>query len=99
MSSKIKAFLLGEPSGWPTAVVMFSGALTFLGMYVYFGVLGDSSTRYELFLAGAFALSGTAESLPKKRRRMAAVLRITAILIPLIMITILIIAPEMINPR
>jgi len=99
MSSKIKAFLLGEPSGWPAAVVMFSGALVFFGMYVYFGVFGDSSTIAELFLAGAFALSGTAESLPKERRRMAGVLRITAMLIPLIMIAILIIAPEMINPR
>lgn len=68
-------------------------------MYVYFGVFGDSSTIHELFLAAAFALSGTAESLPKERRRTAGVLRVTAILIPLIMIAILAIAPEIINPR
>jgi len=78
---------------------MFSGALAFLGIYVYFGLLGGSSTRSELFLAGAFALSGTAESLSKEKRRMAGVLRITAILIPLIMITVLVIASELIIPR
>jgi len=99
MSSKIKAFLLSEPSGWPNAVIMFSGALIFVGIYIYFGVLGDSSTIHELFLAGAFALSGIAESLPKEKRRMAGFLRTTAILIPLIMIMILIIAPEMIISR
>ena len=99
MPSKIKEIVLSEPSGWPTTAVMFSGALIFLGMYVYFGVFGDSPTVYELFLAGAFALSGTAESLPKARRRTAGVLRVTAILILLIMITILAIAPEIINPR
>jgi hypothetical protein len=99
MSSTIKAFLVSEPSGRPAAVVLFSGALIFLGMYVYFGILGDSPTIFELFLAGAFALSGTAESLPKQNRRVAGALRFTAIVIPLIMILILAIAPEIINPR
>ena len=99
MSSKIKAFLLSEPSGWPIAVVMFSAAFIFIGMYIYFGVLGDSSTIHELFLAGAFASSGIAESLPKEKRRMAGFFRITAIFIPLIMITILLIAPEVIISR
>lgn len=91
--------VLSEPSGWLTTAVIFSGALFFVGLYVYFGVFGDSSTIYELFLAGAFALSGTAESLPEERRRTAGVLRVSAILIPLIMIAPLVIAPEIINPR
>lgn len=99
MPSKISDFLMSEPSGRPAAAVMFSGALLFVGMYVYFGVFGGSSTTYELFLAGSFALSGTAESLPKDRRRTAGVFRVTAILIPLSMITIIIIEPEIINPR
>lgn len=98
MFSKIKAFLLGKPSGRPTAMLLFSGALVFVGIYVYFGVLGGSSTRYELFLAGAFTLSGAAESLPKERQRMAGVFRIAAMLIPLIIIAILVIAPEVVNP-
>ena len=99
MSSKINEIVLSEPSGWPTTAVMFSGALIYVGLYIYFGVFGDSSTIDELFLAAAFALSGIAESLPKKRRRTAGVLRVSAILIPLIMIAILAIAPEIINLR
>ena len=99
MPSKVKGLIMGEPSGRSAAAVMFSGALMFVGIYVYFGVLGDSSNIYVLFLAGASALSGTAESLRKERRRTAGVLRVTAILVPLIMIAILVIAPEIINPR
>jgi hypothetical protein len=99
MPSKISGFVMSEPSGRPAAAVMFSGALLFVGMYVYFGVFGDSSTTHELFLAGSFALSGIAESLPKDRRRTAGILRVTAILIPLSMIAIIVIAPEIINSR
>ena len=72
---------------------------TSVGMYVYFGVFGNSYSIHELFLAGAFALSGLAESLPKEQQRTAGVLRVTAILVPLITIAILVIAPEIINPR
>lgn len=99
MPSKVRDLVLSEPSGRPAAAVMFSGALVFVGLYVYFGVFGESSTNYELIVAGAFALSGTAESLPKERRRTAGVLRVTAILALLSMIAILAVAPEIINPR
>lgn len=90
---------MSEPSGRPAAAVMFSGAFLFVGMYVYFGVFGDSSTTHEFFLSESFALSGTAESLPKDRRRTAGVLRVTSILIPLSMIAIIVVAPEIINSR
>lgn len=99
MHSRVKDFVLSEPSGRFNAAVMFSMALISLGIYVYFGVLGDSSTSYELFVAGSFALSGMAEFLPKERRRTAGVLRMTAILIALLMIAILVIDPGIIKPR
>lgn len=99
MPSGIEDFVLSEPSGQPAAAVMFSGALIFLALYVYFGVFGDSSSIYELFMVGALALSGTAESLPKGRRRTAGVLRVTAILVLLIMIGVLAIAPEILVLR
>ena len=99
MLSKVKGFVLSEPSGRPTAAVMFSGALIFLGLHIYFGIVGDTSSFYELIISGAFVLSGTAEFLPNERRQTAGVLRMAAILVLLIVITILIIAPEIINPR
>ena len=98
MPSKIKSFLLAEPSGWPATGVLFAGALIFLAGYVYFGVFGDSSTTYELFFVGAFALSGTAESLRPERRRMAGVLRAAAVLTLLSMMAIVAIAPEALTP-
>lgn len=99
MLSKIKAVLFRESSDLSHGILMFSGAIIFFGIYIYYGVLGDSSTISGLFLAGAFALFGTAEFLPKKRQRMAGWLRIVGLLIPLLTIATVIIAPEMIIPR
>ena len=95
----IRKFVFAEPSGWPKSVVQFSGALAFLGIYVYFGLLGDSETIYELVLGAGFALSGIAESLPNDRRRTAGLLRIAAVLLLTGLLAALVIAPELINPR
>lgn len=99
MPSRIGELLFGAPSGRLTALVMFSGSLVFLSTYVYFGVLGESASIYEVFLSVGFALSGIAESLPKDRRRAAGVLRIAAVLVVASLIAIIAVAPELVNPR
>lgn len=96
MPSKIEAVLFSEPSGRWSAVVMFAGALLFLSSYVYFGVLGDSSTVHELFFAIGLALSGIAESLPSERRRTAGGFRIAAMCVFVTLLGLLVFAPEFI---
>jgi hypothetical protein len=96
MSSKIEAILFSEPSGRWNAAVMFAGSLIFLGIYVYFGILGDSSTVHELFFAVGLALSGIAESLPAEKRRTAGGFRIAAMLVFVTLLGLLAFAPEFI---
>jgi hypothetical protein len=96
MPSKIEDVLFSEPSGRWSATVMFAGSLLFLSSYVYFGVLGDSSTVHELFFAVGLALSGIAESLPAERRRTAGGFRIAAMLVFVTLLGLLAFAPEFI---
>ena len=99
VGSGIRKFVFAEPSGRPKSIFMFSGSLVFLSIYVYFGVLGDSSSIDELFISVGFALSGIAESLRKDRRRIAGLLRITAVLVFISLLAALFSTPEIVNPR
>lgn len=96
MPSKIEDVLFSEPSGRWNAAVMFAGSLLFFGAYVYFGVLGDSSTVHELFFAVGLALSGIAESLPAERRRAAGGFRIASMAVFATLLGLLAFAPEVI---
>lgn len=71
-----------------------------LSLYVYFEVVHDGTGINALVMAGGFALSGFAESLPAERRRLAAGLRVTAILLLLCLLGLLAVAPEVVlGPR
>jgi len=90
-------FLFREPSGRPHAFVMLSGALLFLGLYVYAGVLGDSSSSsWLVVMAAGTGLSGIAESLPNDRRRTAGLLRVTAVLVLIGLLATTVFSPEFI---
>lgn len=100
MPSRIGELVFSEPSGRLDALVMFSGSLVFLGLYVYSGILGGSSSIYEVFLSVGFAVSGIAESLPKDRRRTAGIFRVTAILVLTSQVIAAVFAPEFVlGPR
>jgi hypothetical protein len=76
---------------------MFSGALLFLGLYVYSSVLGDASTSSWLVgMAVGTGLSGIAESLPNDRRRTAGILRTMAILVLIGLLATTVLVPEFI---
>ena len=93
MRSMVREVLFSEPSGRPLALIQFSAALLFLGIYGY-GVARGSGGPWVLFLAASSVLSGTAESLPSDRRRLAGGLRTAAILICVAMLALLNIAPD-----
>lgn len=94
MPSGVSDVLFSEPSGRRHALVMFSGALALLILYVYYGVLSDSASTSTLFLMVGAALSGLAESLPKDRRRAAGTLRVAAILVLVCLLAAVVLAPE-----
>lgn len=94
MPSRVSDVLFSEPAGRRHALVMFSGALALLVIYVYYGVLGESTSTSTLFLMVGAALSGVAESLPKDRRRTAGMLRATAILVLVCLLAAVAFAPE-----
>ena len=71
--------LFSEPSGWENARVSLLSAVAFFGIYAYFELLYDSGLASVLVIGAAAALSGVAEFLPKNRRHVAGVLRVTAI--------------------
>lgn len=95
MRSTIRNILFTEPSGRPLALVQFSAAVIFFGIYGY-GVARGSGGLWVLFLAVANVFSGTAESLPSERRRVAGWLRVVAILVCVAMLALLNVAPDVI---
>ena len=98
MPSIITQIVFSEPSGWPIALVQFSAALVFSGLYVYIGIIENStSISWVLFLVVGNSLSGIAESLPKTRRRAAGVLRLSAILVLTSFVATLFLAPEFVT--
>lgn len=97
MLSNVSEIVFNEPSGRRHALVMFSGTFVFTSLYVYNGILGDSSSLSWLyFMIIGSALSGIAESLPKDQRRAAGIFRITAILVVMCLLATIIFAPEFI---
>lgn len=92
----ISEVLFNEPQGRPFGLVQFGASLLFLCMFVYAWSVGDAGElRWVLFFVVGTALSGTAESLPKTRRRAAAVLRLTAISVLVSFLVIVAFAPEL----
>lgn len=87
--------MLREPDGRRKGLVFASLSLTCLLLWVYIGVVLDGS-HVLLYMGVAFGCSGCAESLPPDRRRSAGVLRAAAVSIPVIMLALLVSAPELI---
>ena len=96
MPSTIREIVFAEPSGRPETIVLFGGALLFLGGYVLAGVVNGFTVRYELFLGAGFALSGLAESLPTDYRRLAGAFRAIAILVLASVVVAIFLAPGVI---
>lgn len=94
MSSTIRDGLFSEPSGRPHTLVQFGGAILFVALYGY-GVARGSGSEWLLVIAAANVLSGTAESLPSGRRRLAGGLRITAILACVALLVVLAFEPTL----
>lgn len=94
MPSTVSDVLFSEPSGRRHALVMFAGALLFLGLYAYYGLFGEAASAGGLFLMLGCVLSGIAESLPTDRRRTAGLCRVAAILVLLSLLATLAFAPE-----
>jgi hypothetical protein len=86
MPSIIEKTILSEPSRGAHTVMFFFFSLVFLGIYLYFDVLGHSSSPSAGILSIGFALSGIAECLPTHRRRTAGLFRVTAVLLLLSLI-------------
>ncbi|WP_144904181.1 hypothetical protein [Halobellus captivus] len=99
MPSRLRDALFSEPSGRPAAAVMFAGSLAFAALYAYNWIVGESAFLGGLFMLVGSALSGVAESLPKDQRRVAGVLRITAILVLLSLLAVIVVAPESVVNR
>lgn len=74
---------------------MFTGTLFFLLLYVYSTIINDSSSGgWLVFMIAGSALSGIAESLPKERRRVVGLFRVSAILVLMCLLAITVFAPE-----
>ncbi len=73
---------------------MFAGALVMMSIFIYYDLLRDGSAISSLIMAIGFALSGLAESLPTDQRRIAGGLRVSAILLLLGLLSLTIVAPE-----
>jgi len=71
--------LLSEPSGWKAARISIGSSLAFFSIYAYFELLYDSGLASMLVIGIAMGTAGFAEILPTSRRRLAIVLRVTAI--------------------
>lgn len=85
----INTHVFSEPSGRRYGLVQFCLAFSMLSLYVFSYVVVENSaaSRWTLFIVVGSALCGIAESLPKERRRIAGVLRIAAILVLLVAMT------------
>jgi hypothetical protein len=97
MPSIIDKTVFGEPSRG-LALVSLCGALLLAGQQGYYVIVEGATPSYVgLFLIAGMALSGSAESLPKSRRRAAGVLRLTALVVLVSMFVIMIVTPELLT--
>ncbi|OLZ39524.1 hypothetical protein A6E15_00335 [Natrinema saccharevitans] len=87
MDIDIEAFF-SEPGGWEEARISIGSSIAFFGIYACFELLYNSGSLSLLVFGSATALSGTAELLPKNRRRSAIVLRVTAIVLLVALIAV-----------
>ena len=98
MPSFIDQTLFSEPSGRSLGLVFFCGALLLAGQQGYYVIVQGATPFYgALFVIVGMSLSGIAESLPKRRRQQAGVLRLTAITVLVSLLVILIFAPDLIT--
>jgi len=98
MSSIVDRTLFSEPSGRLLGVVYLSGALLLSGSYGYYVLLTDfTPNRFTLVMSAGMALSGAAESLPKRRRRAAGLLRIASISVLVSLLVVISSAPELLS--
>ncbi|WP_244509959.1 hypothetical protein [Halogranum gelatinilyticum] len=77
-------------------MALFAGSLLSLSSYVYYWSLGASPSVTALAVAVGFALSGVAESLPKRRRRVAGVFRVALLTLLFGLLATTIFSPEVI---
>lgn len=85
--------LFREPDGRRKGLLFSLFSVVSILGWVYFGILLDGP-HIMLFLGIGFAFSGVAESLPRNRRRVAAVLRILGLGILVVLIVLLTVVPE-----
>jgi hypothetical protein len=97
MPSTISDTIFSEPSGRHHAAAMFAGALAFGLLYLYSELVGESGSAAGLFLPAGAALSGFAELLPKDRRLVAGILRLTAILVLVCLLALVAVAPDLVT--
>ncbi|WP_324758381.1 hypothetical protein [Haloarcula montana] len=98
MPSTVNDVLFSEPSGRPNSLVQFAGAFAFLVIYLYFYVyLGGTSGTWVLAMALGAVLSGTAESLPIHRRKIAGTLRVASILTFVCLIAAIVLSPGIVT--
>ena len=96
MVPDISDVLFSEPRGRPNSLVQFGASLSFSCVFVYAWSVGEPGAvvPWVLFFIVGTALSGIAESLPKRRRRAAGLLRLTAILVLVCFLAVMFLAPE-----
>jgi hypothetical protein len=97
MPSVVTEVVFSEPSGRPQSLVQFTGAVVFLGLFAYAWSVGNAaSSLWLLGMVVGTTLSGTAEALPKRHRRVAGVLRLAAILVIITVLAATVFVPELV---
>jgi len=91
----LRRVLFREPDGQPKSLIFALLSFVCLLGWVYFGIVLNGPHNM-LFLGLAFGFSGIAESLPPNRQRSAGVLRILGLGILVVLVVLLILAPEII---
>jgi len=98
MPSTVSNAVFSEPSGRPTAIVQFAGSVVFASLYLYAWSVGNAGpSRWLLGMVAGSALAGVAESLPKERRWVAGVLRLSAISILLCLLVATLVSPAIVT--
>lgn len=98
MPSSISNAVFSEPSGPRIALVHFTGSLVFSGLYVYARVTeGSVPANWLLAMVVGTGLAGIAESLPKRRRQIAGVFRLVAILMFLCLVVAALVVPGLLG--
>ncbi|WP_336336700.1 hypothetical protein [Haloarcula brevis] len=98
MVASIRDIVFSEPSGPRIALVHFAGSLVFAGLYASAWLAeGTAPANWLLAMAVGTGLAGVAESLPKRRRQVAGVLRAVALLVFLCLVVAALAAPDLVS--